>query len=821
METLWQDLKFAIRTMAKSPGFTIVIVLSLALGIGANTTIFTIINAVLLSPLPMERSWELVAAYTTEQNASAVLGGTLPVSYLNFRDYRDRNQVFTDMAAYTFGQPISMVTDGEPQQTFVELVTGNYFSLLGVRPIRGRVFGSDDDTKPGANPVVVVSHGAWRRRFGGDPNLVGRTIKLNGLGFTVVGIAPDGFRGVNTLFSPDLWAPLTMYNQLLAPQLRTWYDERRALLLFVTGRLKPGVTRAQAEANLKTISRSLEQEYPKPNAGRGVTVRPLAEATTLFPGFRQMFVLGGAVLMTVVGLVLLIACANVANLLMARASARRQEVGVRIALGARRSRLIRQLLTESVLLALLGGIVGVVIAAVGRSLIWSMRPPFLAQNFVDLTLDLRVLAFAAAMSVLTGVLFGLIPALQASRADVVSALKEESRSAGPSRRRLSFSNALVVGQVALSLVALAAAGLFVRSLQSANRIDPGFDVDHLAVVTVNPGQAGRSSAQSDEFYRLVTERARGSRVVHSVAWTSVLPLGGGLFRTIIPEGREHERDGGKVLAVAVTVTPAYFSTTGIQLLRGRDFTEVDRDRSARVAIVNQTLADRFWPNRNAVGKRFKFYTDDYFHEIVGVVRTSKYNTVGEDPQIAVYTPLAQNMSDVMALIVRSSNPSGALGTVMSEIRAIDPNVPLTFPSTMHDLVQQSLWPARMAAILLGVLGGLALVLASVGLYGVMAYSVSQRRHEIGVRMALGARRPIVLGMIMMQALRLVSIGLAVGIVGALAVSRLVSRLLFGVSASDPTTFVGVAVILVTVGVVASSIPAFRASRLDPVQALRY
>jgi predicted permease len=820
METLWQDVKFACRTMVKAPAFTAVAVLSLALGIGANTTIFTILNAVLLSPLPMERPSELVAAYTTEQNAPGFIGGTLPISNLNFRDYRDRNAVFTDMAGYTFGQPVSMVTDGEPQQTFVELVTGNYFELLGVHPARGRFFRPDEDTKPGANPLAVMSFGLWQRRFGADPSIVGRTVKLNGLTFTIVGVAPEGFRGVNSLFSPDLWAPLTMYAQLLPPQLRSWYDERRALLLFVAGRLKPGITLAQADANLKTIAHALEEEFPKPNKGRGVTLRPLAEAT-IFPGIRQIFVLGGAVLMTVVGLVLLIACANVANLLMARASARRQEIAVRLALGARRGRLVRQLLTESVLMAFIGGVLGLGVAAVGRDVIWSMRPPFLAQNLVDLTLDPRVLGFTAGMSLVTGILFGLIPAFQTSRADVVGALKEESRSAGPSRRRLSFSNGLVVFQVALSLVALAAAGLFLRSLQRANQINPGFDVEKLAVVNVNPGQAGYSNARSEEFYRLVTERAAGTRGIESVSWTSLIPLAGGLFRTIIPEGRENEKDGGRVLSVADTITPGYFQTTGIQLLRGRDFTSADRAGAARVAIVNQTMADRFWPSQNAVGKRFTFYTDDFFHEIVGVARTSKYNTIGEDPQIALYTPLAQNMADVMALMIRANEPAAALGAMQNEIRLLDRHVPLTFPFTMRELVSQSLWPARMAAVLLGVLGALALVLASVGLYGVMTYSVSQRRHEIGVRMALGAGQPIVLRMVLVQALRLVSVGLVLGLIGALAVSRLVVRLLFGVSATDPTTFVVVALVLVLVGAIASYIPAFRASRVDPLKALRY
>jgi predicted permease len=821
LDSVAQDIGFALRTMRRNPAFTAVAVISLALGIGANTTIFTLLNAVLLAPLPVARSSELVVAYTTDRVSTVGgLGGLLPMSYLNFKDLREENQYLTDMAAYSMPVPVSLVAAGEPQQGFAELVTGTYFAVLGVEPELGRFFLSHEDTTPGRNPVVVLSHGCWRRRFGGDRAVIGRTVSLNGAAFTVIGVTREGFNGVNSLFSPDAWVPSAMAGTVLPIQMRAWMNERRALLFFVAGRLRPGATVGQAEANLETLAAALEREYPEPNRGRSVALRRLAEAT-IFPGFRDTFVRGGAVLMTIVGLVLLIACANVANLLVARGAARRQEVAVRLALGASRARLAQQLVTESLLLAALGGALGLVIASAARDGIWSLRPPFLAQNLVNLTFDGRVFAFTALASVATGLVFGLIPARLALRADVIGPLKDESRGSGPSRGRAVIGRVLVTAQVALSVVALVAAGLFLRSLERANDIDPGFDVEHVAVVGVNPGQAGYDGARAAAFYRTVRDRVASGAGVDSAAWASAAPLSGGLLRTVIKEGEDPGSTAGRNMVTTIVSGPAYFQTIGIPLLHGRDFTDADREGSVRVAIVNQTFADRVWPGGDPIGKRFRFYTDAFHHQVIGVAKTSKYMLLGEDPQPAAYVPLEQNPADTMVLILKTRGTPGAvLGAAQHDIRAIDARVPITNPFTLREVVRQSLWPARLAAILLGALGTLALALASVGVYGVVAYAVAQRTREIGVRMALGADRSRVLSMVLRQAMGPVGLGIAIGVAGALAVSRLAARLLYGLRATDPLTFAGVTALLLLVALVASWIPAWRASRLDPLRALR-
>jgi predicted permease len=819
MERLWKDVRFALRTFRRSPAFAAAAVLSLALGIGVNTAIFTLINTLFLNPLPVDRAAELVAVYTVDAKNSSPLGNLLQVSYPNYKDYRDANTVFTGLAAYSFPTPVSVSIGPSPEQLFCEMVTGNYFQVLGVRPAQGRFFGPEEDRVPGASPVIVLSHSVWQRRFGASADVVGRTITVNGAPFTVIGVGPDGFHGVNSLFGPDGWVPTMMYRQVLPAQFRDWMNERRALVFGLAGRLKPGATIDQARANLSGIAKSLEQTYPLPNEGRSTSLRPLTEAT-IFPGLRDGLLAGTAVLMAIVGLVLLIACSNVANLLLARATSRRQEIAVRLALGASRRRLVQQLMTESVLLGLIGGAFGLVVAFWTRNLIWSTRPPFFALNFVDPQLDARVLVFALAVSLATGVVFGLVPALASSRTDVVKAIKDQSRAAGRPRRRFGLANLLIVGQVALSLVTLITAALFLQSSRSASEIDPGFDTDHVAVMQVSPGQQGYDPDHAQQFFQAVSARVGAMPGVQHVSWAVNLPLFGGFSRSVFIEGHEQDKQMAGILTLANAVDVGYFETTSIPVLQGRAFTEADRAGSVPVAVINDTMARRFWPHQTPIGRRFRFYTERDYREIVGVARTAKYVTLGETPQAAAYFPLRQSQNDAMVLYVRAAgDPASILGPVQAEIRKIDPNVPIQSPQRVSDVIDQSLWAVRLGAGLLGVFGILALGLACVGLYGVMAYSVGQRTQEIGLRMALGAGPGQVLRLVLQQGLTLVGAGVVLGVAGAVGVSQLIQSLLFG-SAYDPVSFIAASGALVAVGTIASFLPALRASRVDPLVALR-
>jgi predicted permease len=820
---LWQDLRYAVRTLRKSPAFAAFVILTLALGIGANTTVFTVINTVLLHPLPVKSASQLVAVDTLAANAASRSGRLLPVSYLNLEDLREKNQVFLNLAGYTPPMPmtltLSTTASAGSERIFAELVTANYFETLGLRPIMGRFFIPEEDHTPGAHAVVVIGYGTWRQRFGGASDVIGRTMRINGLVFTIAGVAPDGFKGVNAIFGPDIWIPAMMAEQILPAQLRGALRERGEVVFHGAARLKPGVSMGLAEANLKIIAAGLEKEYPDANRGHTVALRPLSEAA--LGDTRQGALFGGAVLMAIVGLVLLIACSNVANLLLAKAAGRRQEIAVRLALGAGRGRLIRQLLTESTMLGVLSGVVGLALADVGCRLLWSARPAEVAQNFVDLKMDAHVFVFALAVWLVTGLLFGLVPALQSSRADVVGALKEETRTAGRSRRRITFANTLLVGQVALSLVSLITAALFLRSIQRAYMIDPGFQTDRLAVFLVNPGQAGYSRARTEQFYRDVRAQVSAMPGIASVSWSSNLPLWARLSRGILIEGQTPQRQSDTVAAVVNTVDLNYFETTGIALTHGRDFTEMDRDGSLPAAIVNETMAARYWPNQDPLGKRFQFAGDKFFRQIVGVAKTANYQSLNEEPQPAVYVPLRQNFSDTMILHVRTErDPAGVLAAVQREVRAIDSHLDVTDVRTGRKIIDQALFSEKMGVGLLGVFGLLALGLASVGLYGILAYSVNRRRHEIGVRMSLGADQLSVLWLVLRQGMTLVATGIGVGLGASLLIAGALSKLLYGVSATDPVSLAGASLTLLIVAALACYLPARSASRVDPLVALR-
>jgi putative ABC transport system permease protein len=817
MDALWQDLRYSLRTLVRTPAFTAAAVLSLALGVGANTTIFTLINALFLNPLPVDRPSELVAVNTLDRKNTTQFGNIMPLSYPNLIDLRAGTQVFTGLAGYSAAVGLALSDGGQPEPLFSQLVTANYFDVLGLRPAAGRFFLPEEDRTPGTHPVVVLNHRFWQRRFGERADAVGRTIRLNATDFTIVGVAPRGFLGVSTMFGPDVWLPAMMAPVMLPRESAGMLTDRSALSFSGAARLVQGVTVQQAQAQLSTLARGLEESYPGQNTGRGVSVLPIAEAT-IFPGMRQGLLLGSIVLMIVVGLVLLIACSNVANLLLARASSRRQEMAIRLALGAGRRRIIRQLLTESLVLAVGGGALGLLIGVWGRNVLWSFRP--VANNFIDLTIDGRVVAFGAALSLLTGIVFGIVPAWHASRSPVGHALND-ARAAGSSGRGAAVRHALVVGQMALSLAALVAAALFLRSIQQAYAIDPGFDASKLAVLSVNPQQARYDQPRTEQFYREVRERLSGVPGVESISWATNQPLWAKVYRRISLDGQVQQDGTTSVLSLLNTVDVGYFRTLGVALRRGRDFSAGDRPETRAVAIVNDTMAAKYWRGQDPIGRHLQVDGESAPREIVGVVETTKYQTLGESAQSCIFLPLSQNYSDAMVLYVRTDgDPASMVGTIQREVRALGQDVPISYGTSVPSLLSQSLWMVKFGGGLLAAFGILALALASVGIYGVMAYSVAQRTREMGLRIALGANPSAVRFLVLRHAMKLVAIGLGLGLACALLLGRTMTSLLYGLGSADVLSLSVASLTLVVVAAIASYLPARRASRIDPAVSLR-
>jgi len=815
---LWQDLRFGARMLIKQPGFTLIVVLTLALGIGANTAIFSVVNALLLRPLPYRHPEQLVKVFRTPPDPAK---GMLPSiwSYPRFEMLRDQNQSFAAIAGFN-QSPYNLTGTDAPEQLQNETVSDGYFTLLGVNTIVGRSFTTED-----AGTTALLGYSLWQRRFGGDPQVIGKTIELDKQAFTIVGVLPPGFRGQSG--TADVWLSMSAAPKFV-PTILThpndhWFQ--------VVARLKDGVTLTAAQADMQRVSAQIEQKYPSPpDTLSGNTKTPVLEpfqAAKVDPALKTSFLL----LLAAVGMALLIVCANVANLLLARAMARRREFALRSALGASRQRLLRQLITESLLLALTGGALGALVAHWGVALLMRIRPSDDAQfwtsyshafNFFTIDPDWRALGFNFALALLTGLLFGLLPALQSSFINVNEALKEGAGGSGAGfqgRRRSSVRSLLVVGEIAIALVLLGGAGLMINSLLRLQSVNLGFAPENLLTMTVYARDAKL------EFHERLLARVQALPGVEAASFSRNVPLLGRYARAVIDiEGRADVKKAGVGFH---SVSPDYFKTLGIALLRGRAFTAQDRTGAPRVALINQTAAEKFFPGEDPIGKRIRPYvtpqyqTTEIFVEIVGVVADAPYGRLEEAIGPDIYVSALQPTDQMRMLVVRSSVDAAALtAAVRRELLALDRNVPLTAIQMMKERVADVTSHTRFIALSLGLFAGLALALAGIGIYGVMAYSVSARTREIGVRLALGAPPGRVLRLILNQGLRLTLIGIAIGLLVSFALTRVMQRLLYGVSATDPLTFAGVTLLLTLTALLACWIPARRATKVDPMAALR-
>lgn len=812
MESLVKDIQYGFRNLVKRPSYTAIALITLALGIGANTAIFSLISTVLLRPLPVAHPEQLVEVYgTLHQGTDYTIQ-----SYLNYKDYRDRNNVFSGLMSYRFA-PMSLSHDNRNERVWGYLVSGNYFDTLGIQPFLGRYFLPEEDRTPDSHPVAVITYACWQKRFASAQNIIGQSLRINNQLFTIIGVTPDGFRGTEVAYAPEAFVP-NMMAHVIEPG-STWLDSRDSDNLFVVGRLQPGITTAQAESALKTITDQLGREYPHENGGRGVR---LLTPGLFIPDIRNSVISFSGVLMGVVALVLLLACVNLANLLLARATERRKELAIRVALGASRARLVRQLLTEAVMLSLGGGLGGLLIAMWLNALVSSMKLPTDLAFVIDLRLDWRVLTFGFVVSLITGISFGLLPALQSSRPDLVPGLKDEKSMGGFHRSRLR--NALVVAQVALSLVLLVCAGLVVRSLQVAQKTRPGFNPENAVALSFDLGLQGYSEEKGRALQKQILERAPSLPGVRSAALVGTLPLSLDYSSTTIyVEGQPVTGSTNLPLAVPNVISPNYFRTMEIGL-RGRDFSDLDGKEESRVAIVNETFAQRLFPGREAIGGRFNFDGPDKpYWEIVGVAADGKYNSLGEDAKPAFYRPLFRNYSSGVTLVARTAtpDPESIIAGLRNELLRLDPTLPIYNAKTLTEHMSLPLFPFRIAAAVLGSFGVLAIVLAAIGIYGVMSYVVAGRTREVGVRVALGASRSNVLFLIMRQGMSLALIGLVVGLMVSFAVAQLLVKVLFGVSPGDPLTFAGVTILLALVAALACYVPARRATKVDPLEALRY
>ncbi len=806
-----QDLRYCARMLVKSPGFTFVAVLTLALGIGANTAVFSIIGSVLYPPLPVTEPQRLISIYGTIKGN---YGGT---SFPDYIDYRDRLQSYIGLAAY--GRvPLKMRAGDDAEEIGAELVTGDFFTTLGVGAAAGRLLTADDDRMAAA--VAVVSHRMWRERFGGDPQLIGRNVNLNGQEFKVVGITPEGFRSILLDWGkqPQVWIPLA--HHLTAFRGTDLLFKRDNRWLMVVGRLKNGVAIEQAEAETKNLAGQLAASFPQNDEGRSVVLFPTAQ-TRFWPGRRDEVVRVLALLETIAALALSVACFNVANLLLVRAAARRKETSIRLALGAGRWRLVRQWLTESLLLALLSAGAGLLITVWLMRLPVSFQSPFKIALAIDPRLDDRALGFTLLITILTSVIFGLAPAWQSAKIGLANALKETGR--GQTSERAGLRSALVVAQVALALALLAGSGLLVRSLWQLRAIDPGFNPDQVLLVGLDLDPRDYDDVKTLAFYRQALERVAALPGIEAVSLTHNVPLSivGNSPRPVEAEDAPAQREQDRVQASPDFVSPGYFRTLGMRLTGGREFGVQDVPGAPPTVIINQTLARRLWPDQDAVGRRIKVAREKEPLTVIGVAPDIKYRSLLDTPKPYFYLPLFQQLNSSATLQARTSyDPMLSVSAVRQALREVDRNVFIGEASTINGQIEAALSQTRLIVTFAGLLGGITLLLAMTGLYGLMTYSVTRRTQELGIRMALGARPADVLHLVLRQGLKLALAGVAAGLVVTVALTRLMASLLYGVSATDPITLVMTAVLLTCVAALACYLPARRATRINPLDALR-
>ncbi len=807
---LWDDVRYGVRMLGKNPGFTAVAVITLALGIGANSTIFSWINSTLLNPIP---------ALKNADDFSAVFAGPasnpFSFSYPDYVDLRDRNQSFSGLLAYSLSS-MNLTGEGKPVRAWGMLVSANYFEVLGVHPIFGRGFLPSEATTSGGAPVAVLGYQLWQTRYGSDASLIGKTIAINRHPFTVVGIAPPIFQGTQSGLRADLWVPLAMQ-----PQVTSFPDaltDRGASWLFGLGRQKPGVTRAQAQAEISLLYKEIVQQYPRSHKGEmQMTLHPLWRAPFSSNYYLHTILF---LLMAIATVVLLLACANVANLLLVRSIGRRREIAIRLSMGATRWRLVRQLLVESLIFSLCGGTVAMLFTFWTASFLPSFIPPSSLPISMNILVDRSVLIATLAISLITGVVFGILPALRSSNVQPVAVLKEDAGGIAGGRHRARLSSALVMAQIALSLLLLVSAGLFIRSFQNAQTFSPGFNPNHVMFASFDLAGTGRTAAQGEEFDRQLLAKLAALPGVQAASLASWVPLG--FFtnsRDVLAEGyvaKPHES-----LAIKYAhVGPDYLKTMEIPLVAGREFQFQDTEQSQPVAIVNQKFAETYWPQQGAVGKRIK--VNDIWRTVIGVAQTSDYDDLGENPRAFIYFPLLQDYVPGVALHVRvAGDPLAFVATAEKAIHELDSDLPIFDVATLNTRINLNTTNQRLAGTFVGAFGILALILASVGTYGVLAYTTRQRTHEIGVRMALGARPGDAFGLVLRQGAKLVLGGVAIGLLASLALTRALSSELFGVTATDPGTFAGVAILLTVIALAACYIPARRAMGTDPMVALRH